>query len=117
VLYGLIFGLRKTYRIPVDSSPSDTANTIIFKYPIASSIILALLVIILTLSNRPTVITELLFISLAIPVVIYSLEDDSGKNRWIYWVILVLYVLDSVLRNNFVHPDTELILIVFGSLV
>jgi potassium efflux system protein len=116
-LYGLIFGLRKSYRGTEDSSLSDIANAFIFKYPISSSIILALLVAILSLNNRPALITEVLFIGLAIPVVIYSLEDNSGRNRWIYWVILVLYVLDSVLRNNFVHPNVELVLIIFGSLI
>ncbi len=115
-LYGLIFGLKKSYRAPEDSTPPVTAGTLVFKYPISSSIILVLLVIILSLSNRPTVITELLFIGFAVPVVIYSL-GDSLRNRWIYWVIFALYVLDSLLRNNFLHPYIELMLLVSGSLI
>lgn len=115
-LYGLILGLRKSYRTPEDSSPSDIANTLLFKYPISSSIILTLLVIILSLSNRPTLITELLFIGFAIPVIIYSVEY-SMKTRWIYWMTFVMYVIDSLLRNNFLRPNVELILLIVGSLL
>jgi small-conductance mechanosensitive channel len=115
-LFGLIFVLKKSYGTREASSPSDLADTLIFKYPISSSIILTLLVIILSLSNRPTVITELLLIGFAIPVVIYSVEE-SQRNRLIYWVILVLYVLDSLFRNNFLHPNVELILLILGSLI
>jgi len=115
-LYGMIFGLRKSYQEPEVSSPSDNAKTLTFKYPISSSIVLTLLVIILSLSNRPTLITELLFIGFAIPVVIYSVEY-SLKTRWIYWTIFALYFLDSLLRNNFLHPYLELILLILGSLI
>ncbi|HEY5823462.1 MAG TPA: mechanosensitive ion channel domain-containing protein [Cyclobacteriaceae bacterium] len=114
-LSGLIFGLKKSYA-PEDATTSSTSNTLIFRYPVSAAIILIILVIILSLSNRPTVITELLFIGFTIPVIIYSLED-SRRNRWIYWVIIGLYVLDSLVRNNFVHPSIALILLILGSLI
>ena len=115
-LYGLIFGLKKSYRVPEDSSASEISSTLLFKYPISSSIILALLVIILSLSNRPTIITELLFLGFAVPVAFYSVEY-AMKTRYIYWGILALYVLDSLLRNNFLNPSAELILLSLGSLI
>ncbi len=115
-LFGLIFGLKKSYRAPEDLSSSDIVDTLIFNYPISSSIILTLLVIILSLSNRPTIITELLFIGFAIPVAIYSLEY-SRRNRRIFGVIFALYVLDRLLRNNFLHSYLELMLLILVSLI
>lgn len=67
-------------------------------FPIASSMSALLLISFFVLDNRPALLSELLLITFALPLLIFTI-GKSIISVWIYWIIFLLYCLNVILLH------------------
>ncbi|MDH4092584.1 MAG: mechanosensitive ion channel [Cyclobacteriaceae bacterium] len=110
-IYFAMFVLQRLQKASEDDSDLFSAEGLTIRYPIASAIITILLIAILSLKNRPTLLTEVLLVAFAFPVIIFSL-DKAVRNPWIYWVIIIAYMISVILNLISLPIKAHLILLV-----
>lgn len=115
-LYFAMFVLQRSQKTSEEDSDLFSAEGLTIRYPIASAIITILLVAILSLQNRPTLLTEVLLIAFAFPVIIFSL-DKAVRNPWIYWVIITAYAIDALLNVTSLPVKGHHILLIVLNLI
>ncbi len=67
-------------------------------FPIASSMSALLLISFFVLDNRPALLSEMLLIAFALPLLIFTI-GKSIVSVWVYWLVFLLYCLNVILLH------------------
>ena len=95
--YSIMYLLRKKERNEPQHIILAEGDQLIIQNPFSSTLVIVLLITILYLKDRPILLTEIIMIAFAFPVVIF-LISETRKNRWLYGIILVIYLVNVSLH-------------------